>query len=61
VVLDSGFATCVIVENVPVVDEGPLVARITGLLSQIFGRCGKLVPTDPIYLPIDPQTKKTLG
>ncbi len=61
VVLETGFSTCVVVENVPVVDEGPLVARITQLLSQIFGRCGKLVATDPIYLPVDSATKKTLG
>lgn len=61
VTLETGFSTCVIVENVPMVDDGPLVARLTGLLSQIFGRCGKLVATDPVYLPIDPQTKKTMG
>jgi translation initiation factor 3 subunit B len=59
-VLETGFTSCVVVENVPVVDDGPLLGRLTTLISQIFGRCGKIAE-DGIYLPVDPKTKKTLG
>lgn len=48
-----------VVENVPIVDEG-VKSRLCGVLSQIFGRCGKIAE-DGIFLPTDPKTGKTPG
>jgi hypothetical protein len=57
--LEEGYNTCVIVTNVPVVDEA-MHPKLLGVLCKIALKCGSIQEQD-VYLPVDPQTKKTLG
>lgn len=59
VTLESGFGTCVVMLNVPVVPEGVLGKLLT-VIGKIAAKCGA-IDQDRVYLPVDPETKKTMG
>ncbi|XP_038998070.1 eukaryotic translation initiation factor 3 subunit B-like [Hibiscus syriacus] len=57
--LDSGFGNVIVVDNLPVVPCEKF-ENLEGVLRKIYSRIG-VIKEDGLWMPVDPETKKTLG
>ncbi|OMO65967.1 hypothetical protein COLO4_30887 [Corchorus olitorius] len=56
---DSGFESVIIVDNLPIVSPEKF-EKLEGVIRRIFSQFG-VIKEDGIWMPIDPETNKTLG
>jgi len=57
--LDSGFGNVVIVDNLPAVPREKF-EKLEGVIRKIYSQIG-LIKDDGLWMPIDPETQKTMG
>ncbi|KAJ1382255.1 Translation initiation factor, beta propellor-like domain [Sesbania bispinosa] len=56
---DSGFANIIVVDNLPVVPREKF-EKLEGVVRKIYSQIG-VIKEDGLWMPIDPETEKTLG
>ena len=56
---DSGFRNIIVVDNLPVVPREKF-EKLEGVIRKIYSQIG-VIKEDGLWMPIDPETKKTLG
>ncbi|KAF5461330.1 hypothetical protein F2P56_017440 [Juglans regia] len=57
--LDIGFGNIIIVDNLPVVPREKF-DKLEGVIRKIYSQIG-VIKEDGLWMPIDPETQKTLG
>ncbi|KAH1099269.1 hypothetical protein J1N35_016190 [Gossypium stocksii] len=56
---DSGFGNVIVVDNLPVVPREKF-EKLEGVIRKIYSQIG-VIKEDGLWMPVDPETKKTLG
>ncbi|KAK8522409.1 hypothetical protein V6N13_115379 [Hibiscus sabdariffa] len=56
---DSGFGNVIVVDNLPVVPREKF-EKLEGVIRKIYSQIG-VIKEDGLWMPTDPETKKTLG
>ncbi|KAK0604707.1 hypothetical protein LWI29_018535 [Acer saccharum] len=56
---DSGFGNIIVVGNLPVVSKEKF-EKLEGVIRKIYSQIG-VIKDDGLWMPVDPQTHKTLG
>lgn len=57
--LDSGFGNIIVVDNLPVVPKEKY-EKLENVIRKIYSQIG-LIKDDGFWMPLDPETQKTLG
>lgn len=56
---DSGFGNIIVVDNLPVVPREKF-EKLEGVIRKIYSQIS-VIKDDGFWMPVDPETKKTLG
>lgn len=57
--MDTGFGNIIIVDNLPVVPREKF-EKLEGVVRKIYSQIG-VIKEDGLWMPVDPETQKTLG